>query len=112
MIKNWIEKIELLQTSTGIESNAETLSAHIGLMKTMKDYNLKKMISFHGRIEGAKSFVEEHSQVYEWVADNERPDGQMILDFVSGKMTTGERNQKLLRLKNSSNNERSLFNNG
>ena len=35
----------------------------------------------------------------------------MILDFVSGKMTTGERNQKLLRLKNSSNNERSLLSN-
>ncbi len=50
MIKEWIENREFLQTDTGLEADAQTLAAYIGLLKVMRDYDLKRVISFHGRV--------------------------------------------------------------
>jgi len=41
MIKSWIENKEFLQTATGLEADAQTLAAYIGLLKVMRDYHLK-----------------------------------------------------------------------
>jgi len=111
MIKVWIENRELLKTETGIETDAETLAAHIGLIKTTKEYDLRRVISFHSRVKAAKNFVKDHRSVYEWVPKSERPNGEMISDFVSGEMTTGQRNTKLGRLKILKNDQRALLSN-
>jgi hypothetical protein len=51
MMKAWIENREFLQTETGLEADAQTLAAYIGLLKVMRDYDLKRVISFHGRVQ-------------------------------------------------------------
>ena len=33
-----------------VEADAQTLAAYIGLLKVMRDYDLKRVISFHGRV--------------------------------------------------------------
>ena len=109
MIHNWIQNRELLRTETGIETDAEKLAAHIGLMKTIKEYDLKRVISFHGRVKNAKNFVQDHKAVYKWVLQKERPDGELIADYVSGKMPTGQRNLKIGNLKSIKNKERALL---
>lgn len=42
MMKAWIENREFLQTDTGLEADAQTLAAYIGLLKVMRDYDLKR----------------------------------------------------------------------
>jgi predicted helicase len=49
MMKAWIENREFLQTETGLEADAQTRAAYIGLLNVMRDYDLKRVISFHGR---------------------------------------------------------------
>ncbi|MDP1681669.1 MAG: DEAD/DEAH box helicase family protein, partial [Burkholderiales bacterium] len=46
-IAQWIAKRELVTTGTGIETDSESLAAQIGLLKAIKDYDLKRIISFH-----------------------------------------------------------------
>ncbi len=56
MIEAWIENREFLQTETRLAADAQTLVAYIGLLKVMRDYNLKRVISFHGWVQRAKEF--------------------------------------------------------
>ena len=46
MIKAWIDQRELLKTDTNITADAQTFAAYVGLMKVMRDYDLKRVISF------------------------------------------------------------------
>ena len=56
MVAEWIKNRELVETDSGYSTNAESLAAQIGLIKTIKKYDLKRMISFHSRVKRAESF--------------------------------------------------------
>ncbi len=53
----WIANRELVTTGTGIETDSESLAAQIGLLKAIKDYDLKRIISFHSRVNRAETFT-------------------------------------------------------
>lgn len=110
-IGSYIENRELVKTELGVETDAEGLAAQIALLKTMKDFDLHRMISFHSRVGRAESFAKDLKIVSEWVDIKERPDGQLTTDFVSGDMTTFARRQKLAILKNAKDSERTLLTN-
>ncbi|MFI3218494.1 MAG: DEAD/DEAH box helicase family protein, partial [Methylococcales bacterium] len=59
MIKAWIDQRELLKTDTNITADAQTFAAYVGLMKVMRDYDLKRVISFHGRVQRAQDFASQ-----------------------------------------------------
>ena len=80
-------------------------------MKVTKDYDLKRVISFHSKIKSAESFSNFHSALYEWVSKKNKPEGRMVSDFVSGTMSTGKRISKLRRLKEIEGDERGLLSN-
>ena len=46
MIKEWIENQELLGVNPNNVTDARTLAAKIGLLKTIKNYGLTRVISF------------------------------------------------------------------
>ncbi|MBK7024418.1 MAG: hypothetical protein IPH41_13270 [Sulfuritalea sp.] len=46
-IAQWIARRELVSTGTGVETDSESLAAQIGLLKAIKDYDLRRVISFH-----------------------------------------------------------------
>jgi predicted helicase len=98
-IAAWIENRELLKTDTGIENDAESLAAQIGLLKAFKDYDLQRVISFHSRVKRAEEFTQDFLKVSEWIGEEHRPSGTMKTDFVSGAMPTDKRRRKLARLK-------------
>ena len=50
MIAKWIEKRELVKNPLVGTTDAEFLAAQIGLLMAIKDYDLKRIISFNGRI--------------------------------------------------------------
>ena len=111
MIVEWIKSRELIKTDTGIENDAESMAAQIGLIKAIKDYDLKKVVSFHSRVSRAESFKDDMYQVLDWIGDEHRPTGELWADFVSGAMPTDKRRHKLDYLKGLGQNKRGLLTN-
>lgn len=110
-IAAWIENRELVKTESGIENDAESLAAQIGLLKAFKDYDLRRVISFHSRVKRAEQFSKDLLEVVDWVGDDHKPDGLIKTDFVSGEMATDKRRVKLSQLKSIGPNERGLLTN-
>jgi superfamily II DNA or RNA helicase len=111
MIAEWIKNRELIKTDTGIENDAGSMAAQIGLIKAIKDYDLKRIISFHNRVSRAESFKNDMHQVLDWISEEHRPNGELWTDFVSGAMPTDKRRQKLDYLKGLNQNQRGLLTN-
>ena len=99
MIAEWIANRKLVATEAGKETDAESLAAQIGLIKAIKDHDLKRIISFHSRVNRAKDFSSDIQEVLSSIDSEHRPDGQVWSDYVSGVMATDKRRTKLERLK-------------
>ena len=99
MIKAWINKRELLKTDTNITADAQTFAAYVGLMKVMRDYDLKRVISFHGRVQRAQDFASQYLKVLDWATPEHKPAGVIKADYVSGNMNAGDRSRKINQLK-------------
>lgn len=110
-IAQWIANRELVSTGTGIETDSESLAAQIGLLKAIKDYDLKRIISFHSRVNRAEAFAADISGIMAWVGDEHRPSGTLRTDFVSGNMPANKRKIKLDQLKALSADERGVLSN-
>ena len=105
MISEWIENREILTTDSGHKTDAKIMASQIGLIKAIKDFNLKKTISFHSRVKGAKDFAENLQNSMSVISENNRPDGAIHTDFVSGQMSSYERALKLSQLKSLTDSE-------
>ena len=56
-IQSYIETREIVGfTEAGIVSDAETLAAKLSLLKATAEYDLKRVISFHGRVNRQRNF--------------------------------------------------------
>jgi predicted helicase len=87
-IKEWIENRLLVATDTGLATDARSLAGQIGSLKAIKDWNLRRLISFHGRVKRAQEFTEDIIQVGEWLNDEHRLSGNLWAEHVSGEMPT------------------------
>ena len=111
MISKWIENRELVRTDDGETTDAKTLASQIGLIKAIKDYDLKRMISFHSRVKSAEWFAEDLHNAMDFVSDEHRPEGEIYTDSVSGKMSSYDRGLRLSQLKKLHNADRGLLTN-
>jgi predicted helicase len=98
-VREWIEGYEIVASDPDNPTDARTLAAKIGLIKAFKDYDLKRVISFHSRVQGAKEFSEELVDLVDLVEPVHRPEGTFLADYVSGKMKASDRKDKIDRLK-------------
>ncbi|MFZ2542074.1 MAG: Helicase associated domain protein [Gallionella sp.] len=87
------------QPSHARVTDSESLAAQIGLLKAIKDYDLKRIISFHSRVNRAEAFAADIQGIMEWISDEHRPSGTLRTDFVSGNMPANKRKIKLDQLK-------------
>jgi predicted helicase len=110
-IKEWIENRRLVATDTGLETDARSLAGQIGLLKAIKDWNLRRLISFHGRVKRAREFSEDIIQVGEWLDDEHKPSANLWAEYVSGEMPTIDRKTKLSRLRDVGRDEIGLLSN-
>ncbi len=85
--------------------DAETLASKIALTKALKNYKLKRVITFHGRIKHAKKFAHDIEKVIEIIHKKDLPEGIIKTDFIAGSMKSSERNEKIQSLKNLKDNE-------
>lgn len=98
-VQELIERRELVSVAGRVETDARTLAAHIGLAKATKDYDLKRTISFHGRIKSAQQFAQNHASVVEWMPDGHKPSGTIWADTITGAMNSSDRRKLLDKLK-------------
>jgi len=99
------------QTSPTRQTDSESLAAQIGLLKAIKDYDLKRIISFHSRVNRAEAFTTDMQNTMQWISDEHRPSGTLHTDFVSGNMSANKRKIKLDQLKGLSADERGVLSN-
>ncbi|MDB3930067.1 Helicase associated domain protein [Paracoccaceae bacterium] len=99
MVKQWIDDYEIVATNPDEHTDARTLAAKIGLIKAIKDYDLKRVISFHSRVKGAEAFSKELIDVVNLIEPDNRPEGTFLADYVSGEMKAGDRKEKIDKLK-------------
>jgi hypothetical protein len=99
MVREWIEDYEIVASDPDNPTDARTLAAKIGLIKAIKDYDLKRVISFHSRVQGAKEFSEELDDLIALVDPAHRPEGTFLADYVSGQMSASDRKDKIDKLK-------------
>lgn len=109
--KDMIDERRLVETDTDIQSDAQSLASHIGLTKAMKDYDLKRIITFHSRVKAAKDFANNLPKVIEWMPPASRPSGEVIASHVAGDMPTSKRNQSLQALGSVEENQRYVLSN-
>ena len=93
------------------KTDARSLASQIGLAKAMRRYDLQRVITFHGRVKGARDFSSMLPRVIEWMPQDERPDGRVWPQAVSGKMSTGDRRGYINRLKALEDGERGVLSN-
>ena len=110
-IAEWIRSRRIVATDAGIETDAQSLAAEIGLIKAIKDWDLQRIISFHNRVKRAKRFSQELQEVSQWLDDDHKPTKAIWCEHVSGDMPTIERRNKLKRLKEVGENEVGLLSN-
>ena len=84
----------------GNKTDARSLARQIGLAKAMHDYELQRVISFHSRVKMAQQFAASLPAVISRLPAARAPQGRMVFDYVSGEMATGDRRNKLNRLRN------------
>ena len=110
-ISEYITNRELIKTKEDSYTDAKSLAAYIGLIKAIKDYDLKRLISFHNRVSSAKSFSEEFQNFMNILSKKNIPKGSIFIDYVSGLMSTHKRKQKLDQLKELSLSDRMILSN-
>jgi predicted helicase len=111
MYRRWAEQGEFVTLDGEYVTDARTLAGQIGLAKTMRKYDLKRIVSFHSRVAAASRFAKELPAVIAWLPRSSRPSGTLWADFVSGQMSSGLRDARLRHLRAIGEGERGLLSN-
>ena len=109
--RRYAERGRLVTLQGGGKTDARTLAAHLGLAKTMRRYDMQRVISFHGRVAGARAFATEVPHIIDWMPRRERPAGAIWAEAVSGAMAAGDRKTRLDLLRAVDTGERGLLSN-
>jgi superfamily II DNA or RNA helicase len=109
--RRWAERGELVTRDGDKITDARTLAGQIALAKAIRKYDLRRVISFHGRVKAARSFSAETPQVIEWMPPQARPRGRLWSEHVNGTMTSGQRDRLLLQFRTLADGQRGLLSN-
>jgi superfamily II DNA or RNA helicase len=80
-------------------TDARTLASHIAVAKAIKKYDLRRIITFHGRVARAREFAEQFPQFICWMPKTDIPSGQIWTELISGDMASNKRDAILDRLR-------------
>lgn len=99
----WVKEGKLVRTREGAETDARTLAAKIGLAKAMRNYDLRRLITFHRSIRRASRFVDPERRdsmpaVIESLRPASRPSGKLWARHISGETPASKRASMLRAL--------------
>jgi superfamily II DNA or RNA helicase len=80
-------------------TDARSLAGEIGLAKAIREYDLRRLVSFHNRVSAARVFAERLPDTVAWMPEEDRPTGTLWAEHVSGAMPAGRRETLLRRLR-------------
>jgi superfamily II DNA or RNA helicase len=92
-----------------VVTDARTLASQLGLLRAMARYDLSRVVTFHSRIWSASTFAGSLPYVCSWLPSDRQPVGTLWADHVSGRMTSGERDIRLNRLRSVGAEERGVL---
>lgn len=92
-------------------TDARTVASHIAVAKAIKQYDLRRIITFHGRVSRAREFAEQFPQFLKWMPKKTTPSGNFWTHFISGEMASSKRDAILDRLRELQPPERGLVSN-
>jgi superfamily II DNA or RNA helicase len=107
--RDWAARGRFVTLDGAKVTDARTLAGQIGLAKAMRKYDLRRTITFHGRVVKASRFSKEFPLVIDWMPSRNRPKGRLWCDYVSGEMASGDRDIRLSRLRQLRDLERGLL---
>ena len=81
----YAERGEFVTTDGKTITDARTLAGQIALAKTIRKYDLHRVISFHGRVKAAREFSAEMPEVIAWMPPQARPGGALWSEHVPGR---------------------------
>jgi superfamily II DNA or RNA helicase len=80
-------------------TDARKLTSHIAVAKAIKMYDLRRIITFHGRVARAREFAEQFPYFIRWMPEADIPSGQIWTELISGDMASNKRDAILDRLR-------------
>ena len=110
--RRYAERGRLVALDKGTRTtDARSLASHIGVAKAMRRYDMRRVITFHGRVTSAQRFARTLPAVFQWMPPAERPSGPVWAEPVSGAMSSGDRAVRLDRLRQVEDRERGILSN-
>lgn len=109
MCAAYVARDELVTLDGKHVTDARTLASHIAVAKAIKKYDLKKTITFHGRVNKAQAFSAMFPAVVEAMPEDERLDCQLWCRYVSGEMPSGKRDALLQQFRHLDEDARGLL---
>lgn len=99
-LRRWAEEGRLVRTQDGMQTDARTLAAQIGLAKAMRQHDLRKLITFHSSVAKASRFTDAAvadslAGVIGRMSPGSRPSGQLWTEHISGHTPAGKRSTLL-----------------
>lgn len=111
MCLDWAERRVFIKLDDEQITDAGWLAGQIGLAKAMKKFDLRRVISFHGRVKRSRDFARSMPALIDWLPARQRPSGRLWSEYVSGEMTTERRYRLLQDLKALNRGDRGLLSN-
>ncbi|MDA8953422.1 Helicase associated domain protein [Pseudomonadales bacterium] len=111
MCKEMVETRVFVKTDGGLEDDARSIATQLGLSKAVKDYDLKRVISFHSRVNLARDFASSFLEFQKGLKAEHKPEGKISYSHVSGAMPTSQRSKELRALGALENEDRYLLGN-
>ena len=110
-IKKQISSRQLITVDGENILDAEKYASFVALVKAIRNYDLKNIITFHSRIRDAKEFSDNFESITKNLTDSSKDYEEIICDHVSGNMSMSLRNKRINSLKTINHNQRKILTN-
>ncbi len=111
MYRDLIDHAALVRADEGEVTDARSLAGQVALSKAMREFDLRRVLSFHGRVRAAADFSDAMAGTIAWLPPELRPSGRLWTGHVSGAMASGQRDVLLSRFQHLKPDERGLLSN-
>ncbi len=93
---SWLKEGKFVTTADGASTDARTLAAQIGLIKAIKKYKLRRVITFHSSVSKAKRFVDNTRtdslpHIMSCLSSSTRLSGEIWAKHISGETPASKR---------------------
>jgi predicted helicase len=91
--------------------DAQALASRLAVGKAMREWDLRRVVTFHGRVKGAREFADSLPTVVSSMSADMQPGGTLRADWVSGEMSAGRRDVILARFRDVGTGDRAVLSN-